>query len=82
MLMTPKDYLDSLRELNLNLYLLGEKVDNWVDNPIIRPSINAVAMTYKLAREPESKTLAVTKSAISGKQVNRLIRCSRTLMTW
>ena len=71
MLMTPKDYLDSLRQLKLNLYLLGEKVDNWVDNPIIRPSINAVAMTYKVAGEPESKTLAVTESAITGKKVNR-----------
>lgn len=71
MLMTPKDYLDSLRELKLNLYLLGEKVEDWVDNPIIRPSINAVAMTYKVAREQASKPLAVTESAITGKKVNR-----------
>jgi len=49
MLRTAKDYIESLRKLKLNLYLLGEKVENWVDNPIIRPSINAVAMTYKLA---------------------------------
>jgi len=50
MLKTAREYVDSLRKLNLNLYLLGEKVDNWVDNPIIRPSFNAVAMTYKVAR--------------------------------
>lgn len=71
MLMTPKDYLDSLRELKLNLYLLGDKVDNWVDNAIIRPSINAIAMTYKLAHEPECHSLAVTVSTLTGKEVNR-----------
>ena len=71
MLKTAKEYIDSLRELKENLYLLGEKIDNWVDNPIIRPSMNAVAMTYKLAHEPETRDLAVTKSMLTGKEVNR-----------
>ena len=70
-LKTPKEYIDSLRGLKENLYLLGEKVENWVDNPIIRPSINAIAMTYKIAHEPESEDLAVTESMLTGKKVNR-----------
>jgi 4-hydroxybutyryl-CoA dehydratase/vinylacetyl-CoA-Delta-isomerase len=70
-LKTAQEYIESLRQLKLNLYLLGEKVDNWVDNPIIRPSINAVAMTYKLAQETESRALAVTTSRVTGKEVNR-----------
>ena len=70
-LKTARDYMDSLRTLKLNLYLLGEKVDNWVDNPIIRPSVNAVAMTYKLAHEPENEALATTDSMLTGKKVNR-----------
>jgi len=57
--------------LKLDIYLLGEKVENWVDNPIIRPSINAVAMTYKLAHEPENKDVATTDSMLTGKKVNR-----------
>jgi 4-hydroxybutyryl-CoA dehydratase/vinylacetyl-CoA-Delta-isomerase len=68
---TAKQYIDSLRQLKLNLYLLGEKVDNWVDHPIIRPSINAVAMTYKVASEPENKELATTVSALTKQRVNR-----------
>jgi 4-hydroxybutyryl-CoA dehydratase/vinylacetyl-CoA-Delta-isomerase len=68
---TAKQYLDSLRELKLNLYLLGEKVDDWVNHPIIRPSINAVAMTYKLAHEPENEELATTSSMLTGQKVNR-----------
>jgi 4-hydroxybutyryl-CoA dehydratase/vinylacetyl-CoA-Delta-isomerase len=73
MLKTAREYMESLRQLKLNLYLLGEKVENWVDNPIIRPSTNAVAMTYKMAHEPEVRELAVTKSMLTGKDVNRFI---------
>ncbi len=71
MLMTAKEYMESLHRLKLNLYLLGEKVENWVDNPIIRPSVNAVAMTYKLAHEPENEALATTDSMLTGKKVNK-----------
>jgi 4-hydroxybutyryl-CoA dehydratase/vinylacetyl-CoA-Delta-isomerase len=67
MLMRAIEYVQSLRQLKLNLYLLGEKVENWVDNPIIRPSINAVAMTYKLAHE----ALATTDSMLTGKKINK-----------
>ncbi len=71
MLMTAKEYMESLRQLKLNLYLLGEKIENWVDNPIIRPSINAIAMTYKLAHEPENEALATTDSKLTGKKANK-----------
>jgi len=70
-LKTAAEYIESLRQLKLDIYLLGEKVENWVDNPIIRPSINAVAMTYKLAHEPENKDVATTDSMLTGKKVNR-----------
>lgn len=68
---TAAQYIESLRKLKLDLYLLGEKVTNWVDNPIIRPSINAIAMTYKVAHEPESEALATAKSTLSGQKVSK-----------
>jgi len=71
MLRTAKDYIESLRELKPNLYLFAEKVENRVDNPIIRPTINSIAMTYKLAHEPENEALATTSSLLTGKKVNR-----------
>jgi len=71
MLMTAKEYMDSLRQLKLNLYLFGEKVENWVDNPIIRPSVNSIAMTYKAAHEPENEALATVDSVLTGKKVNK-----------
>jgi len=68
---TAKQYVDSLAKMNLNLYLLGNKIDDWVNHPIIRPSINAVAMTYKLANETGNKKLATASSNLNGQVVNR-----------
>ena len=52
MLMTGGQYTESLRKLNLMVYLFGERIDCVVDHPVIRPSLNAVAMTYSLAPRP------------------------------
>ncbi len=68
---TPEQYVDSLRGLNLEIYLLGERVKNPVDHPIIRPSLNSVAMTFQIAQEEDSKELAVTQSHLTGKPINR-----------
>ena len=39
MLMTGEQYIESLRKLNTRVYMFGEKIENWVDHPMIRPSI-------------------------------------------
>lgn len=51
--MTPQEYEDSLRKLDLKVYMFGRPVENPVDDPIIRPSMKAVAKTYELAHRPE-----------------------------
>jgi hypothetical protein len=48
-IVTGEDYLDSLRGRDVTVYLFGEKIEEPVDHPIIRPSINALKMTYDLA---------------------------------
>jgi 4-hydroxybutyryl-CoA dehydratase/vinylacetyl-CoA-Delta-isomerase len=70
-LKTPQQYLDDLRQLKIDLYMFGEKVDNYVDHPIIRPSINAMAMTYKLAQDPEYEDLMTATSSLTGQKINR-----------
>ena len=48
-----ESYLKSISNRNLKIYLMGELVENPLDHPIIRPSIEAMAETYDLAvREP------------------------------
>jgi 4-hydroxybutyryl-CoA dehydratase/vinylacetyl-CoA-Delta-isomerase len=70
-LKTPQQYLDDLRQLKIDLYMFGEKVENYVDHPIIRPSINAMAMTYKLAQDPEYEDLMTATSNLTGQKINR-----------
>lgn len=71
MLMNGEQYIESLRKLNTRVYMFGEKVENWIDHPIIRPSINCVAMTYELACDPEYADVMTAKSIFSGETINR-----------
>ena len=56
-MMTKDQYIESLRKLHLNLYSFGKKVENVVDNPIVRPSLNSFAATYELAEDPQYEDL-------------------------
>lgn len=70
-LMTREQYVESLRKMNLKVYLFGELIENPVDHPVIRPSMNSVAMTYELAQQDEYKELMTAKSNLTGEIVNR-----------
>jgi 4-hydroxybutyryl-CoA dehydratase/vinylacetyl-CoA-Delta-isomerase len=70
-MMTPEQYEQSLRKLNLAVYMFGERLTNVVDNPIIRPSMNAVAKTYEMAHYKEFEDIMTATSHISGNKINR-----------
>ncbi|MFR1724170.1 4-hydroxyphenylacetate 3-hydroxylase family protein [Emergencia timonensis] len=70
-LMTAAQYIESLRKLNTKVYMFGERIENWVDHPMVRPSINCVAMTYALAQDPQYAELMTVKSQLTGKTINR-----------
>lgn len=70
-LMTGKEYLESLRKMKTKVYLMGELVENFVDHPMIRPSMNSVAATYDLAHQEEHKEVMTAVSNITGERVNR-----------
>ena len=70
-MMTGAGYIESLRGLGTQVYLFGRKETNWVDHPIIRPSINCVAATYDLAQEPEHEDLMTATSSLTGRKINR-----------
>ena len=65
------EYIESLRNRELQVYLFGELVKEPVDHPMIRPSINAVAETYDLA--VDDPDLGSAKSSLTGLQVNRFL---------
>ncbi len=70
-IVSSEDYINSLRGRKLKVYLFGKLVEDTVEHPMIRPSINAVAETYDLAmREPD---LASATSHLTGERVNRFL---------
>ena len=50
-IVTADDYIASLRGRNMTIYFMGNRVSEPVDHPVIRPPINAMAETYRLAKE-------------------------------
>jgi 4-hydroxybutyryl-CoA dehydratase/vinylacetyl-CoA-Delta-isomerase len=73
---TGEEYLDSLRGRSLNVFLFGARVEEPVDHPLIRPSINAVARTYDLA--VENPELASAVSPFTGERVNRFLHIAQS----
>ncbi len=66
-----EDYINSLKNRDLKIYLFGELVKEPTEHPIIRPSINALAKTYDLAIEnPE---LGSVISPFTGERVSRFL---------
>lgn len=70
------EYIESLRGRKLKVFLFGERVEEPVDHPMIRPSINAVAATYDLAvAEPD---LATAHSPLTDTRVNRFLHVAQS----
>lgn len=69
--MSKDEYIASLRRMNKRVYLHGQSVSDPVEHPLIRPSLNACAMTYELAQQPRHAALMTAASNLSGRQVNR-----------
>ena len=73
---TGAEYIESLRGRNINVYLFGEHIQEPVDHPLIRPSINAIAKTYDLANSnPE---LATAVSPFTGERINRFLHIAES----
>lgn len=70
-LMTGEEYIESIRKMNMQIYYMGEKIENPVDHPVLRPSLNSVRMTYDLAQKPEYQDLMTTISPYTGERINR-----------
>lgn len=70
-MMTADQYLESLRLQKKEVYFMGERIENVVDHPAIRPHINAAAVTYQIATDPRHEDLASATSHLTGRKINR-----------
>jgi 4-hydroxybutyryl-CoA dehydratase / vinylacetyl-CoA-Delta-isomerase len=77
-MMTGSEYIESLRRLKTEVHFMGERVKSPVDHPAIRPHVNAAAVTYDLAHDPESREFARAVSHLTGREINRWTHVPRT----
>ena len=77
-LITGTEYIESIRKLKTQVYMFGEKIENPVDHPILRPALNSVRMTYDLAQEDEYKDLMTAVDPDSGMTINRFNHIHRS----
>ncbi|MDR3229823.1 MAG: 4-hydroxyphenylacetate 3-hydroxylase family protein [Synergistaceae bacterium] len=77
-LMTGEQYIESIRKIKMEVYLLGKRVDVPVDDPILRPSLNSVRATYDLAQKPEYEDLMTAIDPETGKKINRFNNIHRS----
>lgn len=70
-MMTPEEYIQSLRLLRTEVYFMGKRIENVVDHPAMRPHINSAAVTYQLATDPATAELAMAVSHLTGRRINR-----------
>jgi 4-hydroxybutyryl-CoA dehydratase/vinylacetyl-CoA-Delta-isomerase len=68
---TAEQYIESLRARKLVLWVDGAIVGEPVDHPKVRPAIEAIAETYRLAHDAAHAELATAHSEIIGARVNR-----------
>jgi len=70
-MMTGEQYVESIRKMNMEIYMFGEKIESAVDSPMLRPSLNSVKATYDLAQMPEYEDLMTATSHLTGEKINR-----------
>ena len=71
---TSEQYYDSLKDLHPTTYILGEKVQNPHEHPLIKHMLAGVAKTYELSHDPEGKRYLVAESKLIGEEVSRFVK--------
>jgi 4-hydroxybutyryl-CoA dehydratase/vinylacetyl-CoA-Delta-isomerase len=70
-LKTGAEYIESIRRSQKRVFIFGERVENYFDHPLVRPSLTACAETYVLAERPEYADLMLAESNLINRRINR-----------
>lgn len=69
---TGSEYVESLRGRKMEIYFMGERIENPVDHPAFRPHINAAALTYECQpHDMPEEAMTTARSHLTGDTVNR-----------
>lgn len=78
-MMTGKEYRESLRKLKPEVYFMGEKITDVVEEPMFAPHINTAAMTYELAHDPLHQEVTTATSHLTGNKINRFTHIHQSI---
>jgi len=78
-LKTPQQYIDSVAKLKPRVFIAGERVENIVEHPNVRPVINTVAKTYELALNAMYEDFTPATSHLTGKKISRWTHIPRSI---
>lgn len=68
---TGAEYLEDLRKIERNVYVLGEKVTNILENPVINPTLKALKAGFDLAENSQHSKWMTATSSLINKKINR-----------
>ena len=77
-MMDGQAYRESLRRLRPKVYMDGREVHNVVDEPSLRPGVNALAYTYDFALRPELAPVAQATQQRRAKVVPRMLHLNES----
>ena len=73
-LKTVEQYRKSMEDVHPTAYILGEKVENVYEHPLIKHMMAAVDKTYELENDPAGKKFLVAESGLDGEEVSRFLK--------
>ncbi len=71
---TGEQYRESLTHLRQTAYILGEKVQNPYEHPLVKHMVSSVARTFELENDPEGARFLVTDSNLVHDKVCRFVK--------
>lgn len=73
-----KEYIESLRSLNLGAHIMGQQHDALEEHELVSPSRASVAFTYDAALDPETRDLFCVESSLCKDVVSRFSHLHRS----
>ncbi|MDR2455475.1 MAG: 4-hydroxyphenylacetate 3-hydroxylase family protein [Deltaproteobacteria bacterium] len=70
-MMNGDEYVESVKNIQMEIHMFGQRVESSVSDPILRPSLNSVKATYDLAQDPRYEGVLTATSHLTGKKISR-----------
>ncbi len=76
---TPEEFKAALRRLRPNLYKHGRLVEDPVEDPVTRRTVEGHSQIFEAARDPRYQDLMTTTSHLTGRRVSRYLSVIRSV---